>query len=151
MSMQTECIYGIGFQIKIEPDQLQKFLQDHRESLNQLKGVESVLECLDLNEDDFEDALLGFEYWPNNGFGDSLTAIIADIMNIETGLPIAYYPPAEDDDKESIIYERAYPWEMNDKEKNLTKDELTTMFEKYAKELDSNIEVDDDIRLEYYG
>lgn len=151
MSMQTECIYGIGFQIKIEPGELQKFLQDHRESLNQLKGVESVLECLDLDEDDFEDALLGFEYWPNNGFGDSLTAIIADIMSVETGLPIAYYPPAEDDDHESILYEQAYPWEMNDKERNLTKDELTTMFEKYAKELDSNIEVDDDIRLEYYG
>ena len=30
MSMQTECIYGIGFQIKIEPGELQKFLQDHR-------------------------------------------------------------------------------------------------------------------------
>ena len=151
MSMQTECIYGIGFQIKIEPGELQKFLQDHRESLNQLKDVESVLECLDLDEDDFEDALLGFEYWPNNGFGDSLTAIIADIMSVETGLPIAYYPPAEDDDHESILYEQAYPWEMNDKERNLTKDELTTMFEKYAKELDSNIEVDDDIRLEYYS
>lgn len=151
MSMQTECIYGIGFQIKIEPRELQKFLQNHRESLNQLKDVESVLECLDLDEDDFEDALLGFEYWPNNGFGDSLTAIIADIMSVETGLPIAYYPPAEDDDHESILYEQAYPWEMNDKERNLTKDELTTMFEKYAKELDSNIEVDDDIRLEYYS
>lgn len=151
MSMQTECIYGIGFQIKIELDQLQKFLQDHRESLNQLKGVESVLKCLDSDEDDFEDALLSFKYWPNNGFGDSLTAIIADIMSVETGLPIAYYPPAEDDDHESILYEQAYPWEMNDKERNLTKDELTTMFEKYAKELDSNIEVDDDIRLEYYS
>lgn len=151
MSMQTECIYGIGFQIKIEPDQLQKFLQDHKESLKQLKNVESALECLDLDEDDFEDALLGFEYWPNNGFGDSLTAIIADIMSVETGLPIAYYPPAEDDDQESILYERAYSWEMNDKERNLTKDELITMFEKYAKELDSNIEVDDDIRLEYYS
>ena len=151
MSMQTECIYGIGFQIKIEPEGLQKFLQNHRESLKQLKNVESVLECLDLDEDDFEDALLGFEYWPNNGFGDSLTAIIADIMSVETGLPIAYYPPAEDDDRESILYDRAYSWEMNDKEKNLTKDELTTLFEKYAKELDSNIEVDDDIKLEYYG
>lgn len=151
MSMQTECIYGIGFQIKIEPGELQKFLQDHRESLNQLKDVESVLKCLDLDEDDFEDALLDFEYWPNNGFGDSLTAIIADIMSVETGLPIAYYPPAEDDDHESILYEQAYPWEMNDKERNLTKDELTTMFEKYAKKLDSNIEVDDDIRLEYYS
>lgn len=151
MSTQTECIYGIGFQIKIEPGELQKFLQDHRESLNQLKDVESVLECLDLDEDDFEDALLGFEYWPNNGFGDSLTAIIADVMSVEIGLPIAYYPPAEDDDHESILYEQAYPWEMNDTERNLTKDELTTMFEKYAKELDSNIEVDDDIRLEYYS
>lgn len=151
MSMQTDYIYGIGFQIKIEPDQLQKFLQDHRESLNQLKGVENVLECLDLDEDDFEYALLGFEYWPNNGFGDSLTAIIADIMSVETGLPIAYYPSTEDDDRESILYEPAYSWEIGDKEKNLTKDELTTMFEKYAKELDSNIEVDDDIRLEYYS
>ena len=151
MSMQTECIYGIGFQIKIEPGELQKFLQDHRESLNQLKNVESVLECLDLDEDDFEDALLGFEYWPNNGFRDSLTAIIADIMSVETGLPIAYYPSTEDDDRESILYERTYSWEMSDKERNLTKNELTTMFEKYAKELDSNIEVDDDIRLEYYS
>lgn len=151
MSMQTECIYGIGFQIKIKPDQLQKFLQNHKESLNQLKDVESILKCLDLDEDNFEDALLGFEYWPNNGFGDSLTAIIADIMSVETGLPIAYYPPTEDNEEESILYEPAYSWEMGDKEKNLTKDELTTMFEKYAKELDSNIEVDEDIRLEYYG
>lgn len=72
-------------------------------------------------------------------------------MSVETGLPIAYYPPTEDNDQESILYKRAYSWEINDKEKNLTKDELTTMFEKYAKELDSNIEVDDDIRLEYYS
>ena len=151
MSMQTECIYGIGFQIKIEPDQLQKFLQDHKESLNQLKDVESVLECLDLDEDDFEDALLDFEYWPNNGFGDSLTAIIADIMSVETGLPIAYYPLTENGDQESILYEQAYSWEMSDKKRNLTKDELIAMFEKYTKELDSNIEVDDDIRLEYYS
>ena len=151
MSMQTECIYGIGFQIKIEPVELQKFLQDHRESLKQLKNVESVLECLVLDEDNFEDALLGFEYWPNNGFGDSLTAIIADIMSVETGLPIAYYPLTENGDQESILYERAYSWEMSDKERNLTKDELIAMFEKYAKELESNIEVDEDIRLEYYG
>lgn len=33
MSMQTDNIYGIGFQIKIEPDQLQKFLQNHKESI----------------------------------------------------------------------------------------------------------------------
>ena len=155
MSMQTECIYGIGFQIKIEPDQLQKFLQNHKESLKQLKGVECILKCLDLDEDDFEDALLGFEYWPNNGFGDSLTATIAatiaDIMGVETGLHIAYYPPAEDDDQESILYERAYAQEMNDKERNLTKDELITIFEKYAKELNPNIEVDDDIALEFYS
>lgn len=83
MSMQTDCIYGIGFQIKIKPDQLQKFLQDHKESIEQIKGTESVLDCLD-------------------------------------------------------------------KERNLTKDELIAMFKKYAKELDSNIEVDEDIRLEYY-
>ena len=151
MSMQTDYIYGIGFQIKIEPDQLQKFLQNHKESIEKIKGAGSILGCLDLDEDAFEDVLNGFEYWPNNGFGDSLTAIIADIMSIETGLPIAYYTPAEDDDHESILYEQAYPWEMNDKERNLTKDELTAMFEKYAKELDSNIEVDDDIRLEYYS
>ena len=151
MSTQTDYIYGIGFQIKIKPDRLQKFLQDHKESIEQIKGAESVLECLNLDENAFEDAFHGFEYWPNNGFGDSLTAIIADIMSVETGLPIAYYTPAEDDDHESILYEQAYPWEMNDKERNLTKDELITMFEKYAKELDSNIEVDDDIRLEYYS
>lgn len=119
--------------------------------MKKIKGAESILGCLDLDEDTFEDVLNGFEYWPNNGFGDSLTAIIADIMNIETGLPIAYYPPAEDDDQESILYEQTYPWEMNDKERNLTKDKLITMFEKYAKELDSNIEVDDAIMLEYYN
>lgn len=150
MSTQTDYIYGIGFQIKIEPDKLQKFLQNHKESIEKIKGAGSILKCLDLDEDAFKDVFNGFEYWPNNGFGDSLTAIIADIMNIETGLPIAYYPPAEDDDQESILYERAYSWELNDKEKNLTKDELITMFEKYAKELDSNIEVDDAIMLEYY-
>lgn len=150
MSMQTDNIYGIGFQIKIEPDQLQKFLQNHKENIEKIKGAGSILGCLDLDEDAFKDVFNGFEYWPNNGFGDSLTAIIADIMNIETGLPIAYYPPTENGDQESILYEQAYPWEMNDKERNLTKDELITMFEKYAKELDSNIEVDDDIKLEYY-
>ena len=151
MSTQTDYIYGIGFQIKIKPNRLQKFLQDHKESIEQIKGAESVLECLNLDENAFEDAFHGFEYWPNNGFGDSLTAIIADIMSVETGLPIAYYPLTENGDQESILYERAYAWEMSDKEKNLTKDELTAMFEKYAKELDSNIEVDDDIRLEYYS
>ena len=151
MSMQTDCIYGIGFQIKIKPDQLQKFLQDHKESIEQIKGTESVLDCLDLDKDAFENAFLDFEYYPNNGFGYSLTTIIADIMSVETGLPIAYYPPAEDDDRESILYERAYPWEMNDKEKNLTKDEIIAIFEKYINELDPNIKVDDDIGLEYYG
>ena len=150
MSTQTDYIYGIGFQIKIKPNQLQKFLQDHKESIEQIKGAESVLECLNLDEDAFEDAFHGFEYWPNNGFGDSLTAIIADIMSVETGLPIAYYPLTENGDQESILYERAYSWEMNDKERNLTKDELIAMFEKYTKELDSNIEVDDAIMLEYY-
>ena len=150
MSTQTDYIYGIGFQIKIKPDRLQKFLQDHKESIEQIKGAESVLECLNLDENAFEDAFHGFEYWPNNGFGDSLTAIIADIMSVETGLPIAYYPLTENDDRESILYERAYAWEMSDKEINLTEDELITMFKKYAKELDSNIEVDNDIRLEYY-
>ena len=29
MSTQTDYIYGIGFQIKIKPDRLQKFLQNH--------------------------------------------------------------------------------------------------------------------------
>lgn len=151
MSTQTDYIYGIGFQIKIKPDRLQKFLQNHKESIEQIKGAENVLECLNLDENAFEDAFHGFEYWPNNGFGDSLTAIIADIMNIETGLPIAYYPLTENGDQESILYERAYPWELNDKERNLTKDKLIAVFEKYAKKLNSNIEVDDDIRLEYYS
>ena len=109
MSMQTDYIYGIGFQIKIEPDRLQNFLQNHKENIEKIKGAGSILGCLDLDEDAFKDVFNDFEYWPNNGFGDSLTAIIADIMNIETGLPIAYYPPAEDDDHESIRYEQAYP------------------------------------------
>lgn len=151
MSTQTDYIYGIGFQIKIKPDRLQKFLQNHKESIEKIKGAGGILGCLDLDEDAFEDVLNSFEYWPNNGFGNSLTAIIADIMSVETGLPIAYYPLTENGDQESILYERAYSWEMSDKERNLTKDELIAMFEKYAEELDSNIEVDDDIRLEYYS
>ena len=119
MSMQTECIYGIGFQIKIEPEELQKFLQDHRESLEQIRGAESILECLNLDKDAFKDAYFDFEYYPNNGFGYSPTATIADIMSVETGLPIAYYPSTEDDDHESILYERAYPWETLQKMKSL--------------------------------
>lgn len=87
MSTQTDYIYGIGFQIKIKPDRLQKFLQDHKESIEQIKGAKSVLECLNLDENAFEDAFHGFEYWPNNGFGDSLTAIIADIMSVGNRTP----------------------------------------------------------------
>ena len=151
MSMTTECIYGIGFQIKIEPEELQKFLQDHKKSLEQIRGSESILECLNLDKDAFKDAYFDFEYYPNNGFGYSPTATIADIMSVETGLPIAYYPPTEDDNHEFILYERAYPWKMNDKERNLTKDEIIAIFEKYINELGPNIKMDDDIRLEYYG
>lgn len=157
MSMQTNISYGYGFSIlNVTGKALAAFIIKHREyfSENEVEKDACDLSELVLNNktaenelfiyfDDYEDDNSG-----NTGFGSA----VSNIMSRETGILFSYEPGQSDcNSKKHILFPECFPWQLNEKEKNLTVESLFEIMSKYAVEL--NLETSDVgyHSVEYYG
>lgn len=125
---------GFGFKThKISAIVLYHFMKDHRTSLcaehadlldelqEKIAEGNLTVETLDLSEH-------------FTGRTNTVGTIIAGVMSSETGLR---FDPVGIDDKgeEAVYFYACYPWQLNDKEKSLTREQMGKICRKYAKEL----------------
>lgn len=152
MSMQSDCVYGMGFEVVLSDEQLRDFILKHKNTVESLERGPQILDYINNADDKDWDILAEFENYTNllNGT-EGIYGIIADIIYKETQIPVEYYT-GQEDDVDVIMYTARYPWQLSDAEKSLTADTIEGLFNKYIAEFnDPDITYDDDIRREYYG
>lgn len=152
MSMQTDCIYGMGFEVDLTNKQLKNFILKHENTVKSLKRGNEVLDYIVNTENKDLDILEDFADYTNTVIGnESAYGIIVDVIYKETGIPIEYHA-GQEDDTDVIIYTARYPWELSDTEKLRTADSLENTFNKYIAEFENpSITYNDSIRREYFG
>ena len=82
-----------------------------------------------------------------------LRELIAGIMHIETDISFEYQRADMETDCEgepSILLSETLPWLYNSKERSLSEKELTIILELYAKELNIDTSLIDQLTIEYY-
>lgn len=143
MSYHTWSTDGFGFcvdNIKTTPERIlklaalnEKTLCDLREYLSEF--YEDGYKDKDLTMDDFSD----FE----GNYGErGLATILREVINEE--IPIVF---ADDfDGLDFILYCPSYPWTLQEKEKNLTKEDVKKILIKYIKIL-----TDEPVEIDYYS
>lgn len=84
---------------------------------------------------------------------DVYPAVIADIIRLETGLPVCYqHGQDECEGESSILLQEKNPWYMTDVERNLkNSDQFDMLIAPYTKELGLDPSDIDDLKIEYYG
>lgn len=152
MSMSSSFIYGYGFNCDCEDEKLIDFVKVHKETFCQSKAetelYDEMLEYTE-NEYDLEDFFDDYSCDTNGSEGNG--AVIANIMSRETGIRFIYCQPDGDcDTYASVVFEVAYPWLLNEVEKNLTKEKLENICQRYMDEL-GIADTPDYLDLEYYG
>ena len=80
------------------------------------------------------------------------SCVIAEMINVKEGTTLFRgYPPDCDTDQEEMIgAEPMYPWQMNEKDKSLTQDQIKEILVKYAGEIGVT-EEPDFFDADYYG
>ena len=135
MSGRAYVIDGYGFDPgKIETGKLVDFIKNHSETFVRTnwgqKYLEEILALKETEYDELNNILC--EYECSCSGSTSMYSAISNIMSRETGVIFAY---EIGDSEEAIMFESAFPWWLNDKEKNLTEKELHNIIWSYAEEL----------------
>ena len=156
MSMRIYTVTGIGFILFNGENgkDIVNFIRNHKNSLYnvyQLKTAEEILsavEEIDLNFDDNEvmNAL-------DEIFDFHTSETIANIINHEQEIigVCGNNSCGDTDVEENILYEPGYPWQMTEKEKTLSREDIEEILMSYAKELGVNPKTVDELELEYCG
>lgn len=152
MSMQSSFIYGYGFNCDCDDEKLIDFVKAHKKTFckseTEIKLYEEMLKDTE-NEYDLEDFFM--EYSCDSNCMEGNGAVIANIMSRETGIRFIYCQPDGDcDTSASVVFEEGYPWQLNETEKELTKEKLAGICKKYMDELGIT-GTPDYLSLEYYG
>lgn len=143
MSYHTWSTDGFGFcvdDIKTTPERVLKLAALNEDTLSDLREYlaaiyENGYKDEELEMDDFDD----FE---GNACAMGLSAIINDVIENEISVVFA-------DDFDGIgyiLYCPSYPWSLQEKEKNLTKEDVKAIFNKYIAIL-----TDEHICIDYYS
>lgn len=154
MSMRSSFIYGFGFYSKCDEGKLIDFIKKHKETFckkdmeketyNKIISSASNKYALDYLEDIFEN------YSCDNTGMEGIGAVISNIMSRETGIRFSYCSPDDGcNTPASVLFEKDYPWLLNETECNLTEEVLHNIIKKYMEELGIN-EEPDYLNLEYY-
>ena len=155
MSMRTDIVYGYGFTSvdEIEDNKLIEFIKNHKDAFckseEELALFEDMLEFTK-DEYDLEDffELYGCDMTGLEGNG----AVISNIISRETGIRFEYQcGDADCCSYPSILFSETYPWNFNEKEKNLTVESLTEILLPYVEELGLGKNSIDALEIEYYG
>lgn len=151
MSGRTHVISGYGFDPgKIEVGKLVVFIMNHSEAFVKYEWEQKYLEEISaLKETEYDelDNIL-WDYECSCSGGTSMYSAISNIMSRETGIVFAF---ERGEDKEAIMFESAFPWWLNDKEKSLTEKELHIIIWTYAKELGLEEKEIDYCYVTYWG
>ena len=136
MSTEIDCYYGYGFNYnEVDTLKVPDFLRKHIDAIRK-SGHDDFADLVaeDVEDEsvlaDEADAIDPYYGWNCGGFG----GIIAEIMRVELDIGIGCYSDSESGDS-SIMWLECVPWNMNEKEKNLTKDSLTKLLRPYMDEL----------------
>lgn len=159
MSMTVDYVYGYGFEVVgLDEDKFFNFLKNHTETIKKLYDAEYLLEFLKKEDSSFIEFCDEFserESIENYGYNSALS-VISDIMTEETGIRFSYQKDSGDD-KEYILFTECFPWLCNEKEKNITQDELHDIFDKYMIECglsprdERGLSLVQDWKVEYFG
>ncbi len=171
MSMRSYWVHGAGFSVdNLGAKETLQFLKDHIGTLRKVGESEAALKILekidleaedwsviddlscDLNQLSQEENILLAELSDDAEyrlFRDTVALIIAK----ETGIGVNYEPGQSDDcyGEASIILPNGQPWDFDETEKKLTKEDFALLLEPYIKELGLYCKVDFEIEIEYYG
>lgn len=150
MSMSSSFIYGYGFNSDCDKERLINFIETHKEAFCKTdREKELYNDMLNHTENALEDFFENYSC-DNTGMG-GIGAVIANIMSRETGIRFAYCQPDEVcDTLASVVFEKCYPWQLNECEKELTEEKLSNICKKYMDELGIT-DNPDYLSLEYYG
>lgn len=143
MSCQTSIVYGFGFVLPQNGDNIARFLKNHKETLNNGKGYyDELCELSDTSDiielfDDYETT------YGEMGVG----AAVADIMSAETLIDFSYHCG---EDEPTIMFPECFPWQLNQIERSLTERSLSEIISGYMKELGVEGEPGN-VKVEYFG
>ena len=144
MSMITFTTSGYGFYTQdITVENLYKFLKNHPSDdwriKDILESVDGIIE--EEGTEDLDEILDMYDDFLDDGVDtSSISGIIGIIIMEETGLTFAF-ADRDDYDDEALLYEPLYPWQLNDKEKELlnegklTRKYIEEVLNPYAEEL----------------
>lgn len=143
-------IQGYGAKIDTTDDAIVAFVKEHEETIMESVGrfmservddpnyiveaYNTVLETADKNES-VKEAL--FDYEGRNSVAEGVYGLVADIMYLETGIRFAHYRQYHEDeaDESYILLTKLMPWDCNDIERNISKDDFEEIMSKYFIEL----------------
>lgn len=137
MSMRTSIVHGYGFEMHGDENVIANFVNKHAATIvkrNKSLEISLLNDCHYENIDNIIDDYDDIECDVTGHQG--LVAIIANIISEETGISFQY--ESGDDacgSSPTILFCEAYPWQMNEIEKQLTEDKLENIINKYIDEL----------------
>lgn len=148
MSMRTYTFSGIGFPIEsADPELILAFLRDHPV----FSGYEDFLDNLDeISEQTRTNGLFAL----NDYFEQNIARPIAEIITQEARIYVeGFVDNADCGTEQSVLYTPSYPWQLasNEKERDLTENELYEILIRYADTLGIRSDLVDELTLEYYG
>ena len=155
MGMNSYNVYGYGFnciydeELLINKDKLILFIKEHSHTFCQSEEEKALYNDMLKGNHDLENLFQNYDC-DNSGI-EGIGAVISNIMTRETGVNFGYYPEnLTCDTPASIVFLQLFPWQFNEREKDLTEEELYNICKKYIGEL--GLEDNPDwLSLEYYG
>ena len=150
MSMQSWSEYGYGFPVYTGDNTpvIWDFIRSHKDTIPSyaatIQRIEQEAEGLD--EEELTDLL-------DESFDWRVGEVIAQIMQAQTGLKLFEgFPACSDCDTDDVVmYVPAYPWNIPEKDKNVTQQQIHEICEWYCKKLEIPTTSIDFQNLEYFG
>lgn len=155
MSMQSDCEYGYGFSITIENEKFLEFIRRHEDSIKKMLQGKEILDKIEeydelkITLDELFNFLESLED-ELNGWCIGALSILAFVMRDETEIEWNFYASDDLNDENIIMFPVDYPWNFNEKERNLKRADLDAIIKKYGNDLGVSLSPDH-LRYEMYG
>ncbi len=157
MSMHTWTVSGIGFELFTGNNYTKviEFLQEHREAVKDFfkdtcrVDVDAFFEEAD--EKWFEMTDEEREEFIRDRLESIPAQVVAHIIDIETGYTGFVGEPRDEDQTDMVLWEPYYPWQMNERDKEITEEKLESILKEYAEKLGANPESVGNQTLSYCG
>lgn len=150
MCINSSVFYGYGFKCDFSEDKLIEFVKLHKETFCKIAEKDLYEEIINVEGCELARLLSDYNYCCDLSKFEGLGSIVSNVMTNETGITFGYFP------KDvgcgvfgAILFLMEYPWDYNEKEKNLKRKNLKEICKKYMNELNI-IDKPHFINLGYY-